>query len=139
MSKEKSKPVVEAVEMEPERDVFYVHNADPGKKYYHAADDTLRIQRLQQLGYKVTTDKTTGPMGPLVLRDAADSTPANVAGHILMETSQENWERLDRMKDARLKQHERDVKDKVDAVKALMERSGLGKARARLSDDEIKF
>jgi hypothetical protein len=56
-----------------------------------------------------------------------------------METSRDNWEKLDNMKDARLKQHERDVKDRYDEVASIMERSGLGKAHARLKDEEIKF
>ena len=133
------KPVVEVRELEPMKDMFYVNEADPGKVYYHASDSPMRIRELQLQGYKVCTGKEGGPIGPLAIQNSADSTPINLPGHVLMETSKENWERLDRMKDARLRQHERDVKDKYDEVKAIMERSGLGKASARLKDEEIKF
>ena len=135
----KKQPVVEVRDIEPRKDMFYVNEADPGKVYFHAEDNPMRIRELQLLGYRVCTGKEVGPIGPLAIQDSADSTPLNLPGHVLMETSRENWERLDRAKDARLKQHERDVKDKYDEVKAIMERSGLGKANARLKDEEIKF
>jgi hypothetical protein len=134
-----TRPVVEARDIEPAKDLFYVHNADPSKVYFHAEDNPLRIRELQILGYRVCSGKEVGPLSPIAIKDSADSTPLNLPGHVLMETSRENWERLDNMKDARLKQHERDVKDKFDEVKALMQRSGLGKAHARLKDEEIKF
>lgn len=138
MSKD-NKPKVEAREIEQPKDMFYVSNADPGKVYFHAEDNALRIRELQMMGYNVCEGKEVGPFSPIAIRNSADSKPLNLPGHVLMETSRENWEKLDRMKDARLKQHERDVKDKYDEVGALMERSGLGKARARLKDEEIKF
>lgn len=134
-----SKPAVEVRDLEQQKDLFFVHNADPSKVYFHAKDDPLRIRELQLLGYNVCTGKEIGPLGPIAVKDAADATPLNLPGHVLMETSRENWERLDRMKSARLKQHERDVKDKYDEVRAIMERTGLGKAHARLKDEEIKF
>lgn len=133
------KPVVEARDLEPHRDMFFVNEADPNKMYFHAEDNPMRIRELQLQGYRVCTGKEVGPIGPLALQNAGDTTPMNLPGHILMETSKENWEKLDRKKDARLRQHERDVKDKYDEVKSIMERSGLGKANARLKDEEIKF
>ena len=139
MSRRDSKPTVEAREIEPAKDLFYVNNADPSKVYFHAEDNPLRIRELQMMGYNVCTGKEVGPFSPIAIQNSADSKPLNLPGHILMETSRENWEKLDRMKDARLKQHERDVKDKYDEVSAIMERSGLGKAHARLKDEEIKF
>ena len=139
MSRRDSKPVVEAREIEQPRDLFYVNNADPSKVYFHAEDNPLRIRELQMMGYNVCTGKEVGPFSPIAIQNSADSKPLNLPGHILMETSRENWEKLDHMKDARLKQHERDVKDKYDEVSAIMERSGLGRAHARLKDEEIKF
>jgi hypothetical protein len=119
--------------------MFYVNNADPSKVYFHAEDNPIRIRELQMMGYRVCEGKEVGPYSPIAIKDSADSKPVNLPGHILMETSRENWEKLDNMKDARLKQHERDVKDRYDEVAAIMERSGLGKAHARLKDEEIKF
>ena len=139
MSRRDSKPTVEAREIEPAKDLFYVNNADPSKVYFHAEDNPLRIRELQMMGYNVCTGKEVGPFSPIAIQNSADSKPLNLPGHVLMGTSRENWEKLDRMKDARLKQHERDVKDKYDEVSAIMERSGLGRAHARLKDEEIKF
>jgi hypothetical protein len=139
MSKKESKPAVEAREIETRKDMFYVNNADPSKVYFHAEDNPIRIRELQMMGYRVCEGKEVGPYSPIAIKDSADSKPVNLPGHILMETSRENWEKLDNMKDARLKQHERDVKDRYDEVAAIMERSGLGKAHARLKDEEIKF
>jgi hypothetical protein len=139
MSKKDSKPTVEAREVETRKDMFYVNNADPGKVYFHAEDNPIRIREMEMMGYNVCTGKEVGPFSPIAIRNSADSKPLNLPGHILMETSRDNWEKLDNMKDARLKQHERDVKDRYDEVASIMERSGLGKAHARLKDEEIKF
>lgn len=139
MSKKESRPVVEARNIEPRKDMFYVNNADPSKVYFHAEDNPMRVRELQMMGYRVCEGKEVGPFSPIAIRDSADSKPVNLPGHVLMETSRENWEKLDNMKDARLKQHERDVKDRYDEVASIMERSGLGKAHARLKDEEIKF
>jgi hypothetical protein len=139
MSKKDSKPTVEVREVETRKDMFYVNNADPGKVYFHAEDNPIRIREMEMMGYNVCTGKEVGPFSPIAIRNSADSKPLNLPGHILMETSRDNWEKLDNMKDARLKQHERDVKDRYDEVASIMERSGLGKAHARLKDEEIKF
>lgn len=139
MSKKDNKPTVEAREVETRKDMFYVNNADPGKVYFHAEDNPIRIREMEMMGYNVCTGKEVGPFSPIAIRNSADSKPLNLPGHILMETSRDNWEKLDNMKDARLKQHERDVKDRYDEVASIMERSGLGKAHARLKDEEIKF
>ena len=134
------KPRVETRELEPKKDMFYVYNADPDKVYRHAADDPLRIRELQLKGFKVCDGNEVHLVDPMVLQDSADSMPINLPGLILMETSKENAQRLQSIKDAKFSQHERDVKDRIDEVQALVERKGLGgKLRARLQSEEIEL
>ncbi|KKL25099.1 hypothetical protein LCGC14_2408720 [marine sediment metagenome] len=134
----KKPPKVAVQDLSPRPDPFFVHNADENKVYHHAAEDPLRVRQMQQMGYEVVTgDEVLGT--PLALVSKAMSGPLNNPGHILMSTSRENRERLDAQKDARLERHAQDVKDKTDAVAALIERAGLAgkkhRNRGELKDD----
>ena len=125
-------------DLEPKKDLFYVHKADPDKAYYHAEDDALRIREMELEGWQVCEgEEVIG--SPLALASDATSKNLNLPQHVLMWTSKENKERLEREKGERLRAHEEDVKDKVDQVKSILERSGLGRARGRLQDEDIDF
>jgi hypothetical protein len=132
----RSKVVVR--DLEPKKDLFYVHKAQPGKAYYHAEDNALRIRELELEGWNVCEgEEVIG--SPLALASDGTSKNLNLPQHVLMWTSKENKERLEREKDDRLRAHEQDVKDKIDSVSALLERSGLGRSRGRLKDEDIDF
>ena len=135
----KEKPKVSVHDLDPRPDIFKVYDADPDKVYFHARDDALRIRELEHQGYTVCDGKEVIGNPELSISNKAGSGPLNVPGHVLMSTSRENWERLQSIKDARLKRHEQDVKDKVDNAKAILERQGLGRARARLKSDEFEI
>jgi hypothetical protein len=125
-------------DLEPKKDLFYVHKSHPDRAYYHARDDALRIRELELEGWQVCDgDEIIG--SPLALASDGTSKNLNLPEHVLMWTSKENKERLEREKDERLRAHEEDVKDKVDQVKAVLERTGLGRTRGRLQDDDIDF
>lgn len=131
------KPSVEVRELEPRKDAFYVYGASPDKVYRHADENPLRVRELQLKGFKVCDGKEVQLIDPAI-QDRADSMPLNLPGMVLMETSRDNAERLERIKDAKFAQHERDVKDKYDEVKAIVERKGLGgRFRASLKSEEI--
>jgi hypothetical protein len=134
----KSKGQIMVRDLEPKKDLFYVHKAKPDRAYYHAEDNALRIRELELEGWQVCDgDEVIG--SPLALASDGTSKNLNLPQHVLMWTSKENKERLEREKDKRLRAHEEDVKDKVDQVKAVLERSGLGRTRGRLQDDDIDF
>ncbi len=132
----RSKVVVR--DLEPKKDLFYVHKAHPDKAYYHAEDSALRIRELELEGWEVCAgDEVLG--SPQALASDGTSKNLNLPQHVLMWTSKENKDRLEREKDERLRAHEQDVKDKIDHVSALLERSGLGRSRGRLKDEDIDF
>jgi hypothetical protein len=134
----KKKSDIMVRDLEPKKDLFYVHKSDPDKAYYHAEDSALRIRELELEGWQVCEgEEIIG--SPLALASDGTSKNLNLPQHVLMWTSKENKERLEREKDERLRAHEEDVKDKVDQVKAILERSGLGRTRGRLKDDDIDF
>lgn len=131
------KPTVEVRDLEPAKDAFFVYGADPDKVYRHADDNPLRIRELQLKGFKVC-GKDVQLADPLALKNSADSQPLNLPGLVLMETSKENYERLQRIKDAKFARNELDVKDKYDEVRAIVERKGLGgRFRASVKSEEI--
>jgi hypothetical protein len=136
--KKRKKSEVFVRDLKPKRDLFYVHKAHPDRAYYHAEEDPLRIRELELEGW-IVCDGEEVVGSPLALSDDGTSRNLNLPGHVLMWTSKENKERLEREKDDRLRAHEEDVKDKVDQVKSILERSGLGRARARLKDEDIDF
>lgn len=136
----KQKPKAAVRELSPRQDMFYVESANPDYVYYHAADDPLRVRQLQLEGYEVCVGQDGEMIGsPLALQDGADSKVVNLPHHVLMRTSRENRAKLDAAKDARLRVHEQDIKDQVDSMRALLERRGLGRMRARLKDEEVEF
>lgn len=122
----------------PKRDIFYVQNAKPDRVYYHTAKDPMRVQEMENAGWVVCRDEEVLP-SKAALEGGVGTETRNLPGHILMWTTKENWEKIKKMQDARLHAHEQDIKDKVDQVKALLDRTGLGRARSRLKDDEIQF
>ncbi len=137
-AKKTKKSKVMVRDLEPKKDLFYVHKANPDKAYYHAADNALRIRELELEGWNVCEgDEVLG--SPQALASDGTSKNLNLPEHVLMWTSKENKERLESEKDDRLRAHEQDVKDKIDHVSALLERSGLGRSRGRLKDEDIDF
>ena len=136
--KTRSKSNVVVRDLEPKRDLFYVHKAHSDRVYYHAEDNALRIRELELEGWQICDgEEVIG--SPLALASDGTSKNLNLPQHVLMWTSKENKDRLESEKDARLRAHEQDVKDKVDQVSALLERSGLGRSRGRLKDEDIDF
>lgn len=135
----KRRPVVTVRQMEKRPDLFDVKNPKPGHRYYHAKDDPMRVRQLELDGWWVCDgDEVIG--SPAALKSMAKSGPLNLPGHVLMMTTEENYRRVEERKDARLKQHETDVKDSVDQVKAILDRSGLGrKFGARITDDKLEI
>lgn len=131
----KPKPDISVTELDIRHDIFHVSNADPDKSYFHARDDAMRIRQLEQQGYHVCDGEEVLGSSYVAISNKGGSGPINNPGHILMWTPKENKERLESIKDARLKRHEQDVKDKTDAVKAIIERKGLGRMRAKLKSD----
>ena len=140
MATGKKPPRVEVRDVEPRKDMFYVYNADPEKYYHHVDDNPIRIREMQLKGFSVCTGDEVHLVDPMVIKDAADGTIVNLPNMVLMETSKDNKSRLDKEKDAKFARNEQDVKDKIDGVKAVIERSGLGgRVRAKIKDEEIEL
>lgn len=135
---ERGKPVIEVRSLGKKPDMFHVYNKQDGLSYRHVEKNPLRVREMELEGWWICD----GPEivgSPIALESSPNKERMDLPEMILMCTTQENKDRMDDEKGARLRQHERDVKDKVDQVGALLNRSGLGHARGRLGDDKMQF
>ena len=137
-----SKPNVEVSVVDTDilrRDPFKVANPDPEFVYRSAEDRAFRVQELEFMGYEIVEGKDAAmdPGHPVSqLKRTPDGRPPQPPGHVLMRIPRVLHDRREAAKDALLKRHEMDIKDKVRAFKKMMESHG-GRGGAKLFSDSV--
>jgi hypothetical protein len=160
-SPETSQPKVEVgADLSSGQDFFHYPDKDPNCHYHWAANNPLKVQRLQREGYEVVNAPTssqskeqvdhqrellkrkiasldTPPEQAKAAKEMLDrmesgnvATSVNIPEHVMMRTSNENWEKRQAQKKARSDSMEASIKQSVEDLSKALKRSGLGGMKA---------
>ena len=143
-----------------EQDFFHYPDKDPNYHYHWAANTPQKVQRLQRAGYEVVNaptsaqskeqvahqkeflkrkmaDLNTSPAEAKAAKEMYDkldssnvATAVNIPEHVMMRTSNENWEKRQAQKRARSDSMEAQIKQSVEDLSKALKRSGLGGMKA---------
>lgn len=160
-SKTTPEPKIEVgKDLSDDKDFFHYPDKDPDCHYHWAANNPLKVQRLQREGYEIVNAPTsaqskeqvehqreqlkrkiasldTPPEQAKAAKEMLDrmesgnvATVVNIPEHVMMRTSNENWEKRTAQKRARSDSMEAQIKQSIEDVSKALKRSGLGGMKA---------